>query len=37
LEEAMLEGMEAVLNDTAKVGVVVEVKVRIVKSWLEGG
>jgi hypothetical protein len=37
LEEAMIEGMEAVLNGTHKVDVPVEVEARIARSWSEGG
>ncbi len=37
LEGAMIEGMDVVLNGTDEVDVPVEVEVRIVKSWEEGG
>jgi DNA polymerase I-like protein with 3'-5' exonuclease and polymerase domains len=37
LEKAMIQGVEAILNDTDEVDVPVEVKARIVKNWEERG
>jgi DNA polymerase-1 len=37
LEKAMIEGMEAALNNADEVDVPVEVEARIVRSWGEGG
>jgi DNA polymerase I len=37
LEEAMIEGMDAVMNGTDEVHVPVEVEARIARSWGEGG
>jgi DNA polymerase I-like protein with 3'-5' exonuclease and polymerase domains len=36
LENAMVEGMEAVLNNTDEVDAPVEVEARIARSWGEG-
>jgi DNA polymerase I-like protein with 3'-5' exonuclease and polymerase domains len=36
LEQAMIEGMAAVINGTDEVDVAVEIEARIVKSWGEG-
>jgi DNA polymerase I-like protein with 3'-5' exonuclease and polymerase domains len=33
LKKGMIEGMEAVLNDTDEAGVPVEVEARIARSW----
>jgi DNA polymerase I-like protein with 3'-5' exonuclease and polymerase domains len=37
LEKAMIEGMDAVINDKDEVHIPVEVEARIARSWGEGG
>ena len=36
LEKAMIEGMEAVLNDTDELSIPVEAEARIARNWGEG-
>jgi len=37
LRESMIEGMDAVVNDTDEEHVLVEVEAQIARSWGEGG
>lgn len=36
LEKVMVEGMDAVVNDTDEIDVLVEIEARIARSWGEG-